>query len=121
MSSNEGEGRAGFAIEEHDEDCGWNETDDQGEDTEQLPSTCEGGMSGWCRQLRKHARCYFNLPDGIADGRARTYGMWDGRQWVCPCPCHEVHAFPPCPHPDHQGQQERRSADVTFDVQQALF
>jgi len=74
-------------------------------------------LSRWCGQLRKHARCYFNQPDGIAAVRAGIYGMWNGHQWVSPCPCHDVHAFPPCPHPDRDGQHERRSTDVDFDVQ----
>jgi hypothetical protein len=75
-------------VPEVDEDADWNETEDLG--SEQLPPACEGGMSGWCGQLRKHRRCYFNHPDGITAVRARTYGMWDGHQWVCTCPCHEV-------------------------------
>ena len=107
-------------VPEVDEDADWNETEDLG--SEQLPPACEGGMSGWCGQLRKHRRCYFNHPDGItAAVRARTYGMWDGHQWVCTCPCHEVHAFPPCPHRDHGGEHERVSAEVDYDLQQALF
>jgi hypothetical protein len=78
-------------------------------------------MSGWCGELRKHSRCYFKHLNGIAAVRAGTYGMWDGHQWVCPCPCHEVHAFPPCPHPDHDGEHERVSVEVDYEVQQALF
>jgi hypothetical protein len=42
---------------------------------------------------------------------------------VCSCPCHEAHAFPPCPHPDQRGEHERHAADVDYDydVQQPLF
>jgi hypothetical protein len=68
----------------------------------------------------QHARCYSNHADGIAAVRAGTYGIWAGHQWVCPCPCGEVHAFAPCPHADHQGQQ-RRSVEVDHDVRQTLF
>jgi hypothetical protein len=107
-------------VEELDEDADWNE-DEDAEDAGELPPHCEGGMSGWCGQLRRHERCYFNHPDGIVAVLAGTYGMWRGHQWVCTCPCHEVHDFPPCPHPDHAGQHERRSAEVDYDVQQALF
>jgi hypothetical protein len=106
-------------IDELDEDADWDKDNDEG--TEVLRPACEGGMAGWCGQLRKHSRCYFNHPDGIAAVRARTYGMWAGHQWVCSCPCHEVHAFPPCPHPDHDGRHQRRSDQVDYDVQQALF
>jgi|1186.fasta_scaffold274111_2 hypothetical protein len=106
---------------EVDEDADWNETEDLDDGTEPLPPACDGGMSGWCGQLRKHSRCYFNHPDGITTVKAGMYGMWDGHQWVCTCPCHEIHAFPACPHPDHEGRDERKSAKVDYDVQQALF
>src|SRR3954471_1300343 len=79
---------------EVDEDADWNETEDLDDGTEPLPPACDGGMSGWCGQLRKHSRCYFNHPDGITTVKAGMYGMWDGHQWVCTCPCHEIHAFP---------------------------
>ena len=58
-------------------------------------------MTGWCGQLPKHTRCYFNHPDGIVAVRAGTYGERDGHQWVCSCPCHALHAYPPCPHTGH--------------------
>jgi hypothetical protein len=72
-------------------------------------------------QAAQHTRWYVTTPDGIAAVRAGTYGMSDGHQWVCTCPCHEVHAFQPSPHPDHAGRHERVSADVYDDVQQALL
>jgi hypothetical protein len=98
------------------------EIDDQDEvDGAELPPSCEFTMSGWCGQLRKHAGCYFNHPDGIAAVRAGTYGMWEGHQWVCTCPCHEIHNYPPCPHPDHHGQHERVSPEVDHDIQLGLF
>jgi hypothetical protein len=60
MRSSDEESRAGAAA---DEDADRNETDDQDDEgTEPLPPACEGGMSGWCGQLRKHSRCYFTTP-----------------------------------------------------------
>jgi hypothetical protein len=94
---------------------------DEVDDGTALPPACESTMSGWCSQLRKHERCYFNHPDGIAAVRAGTYGMWEGHQWVCTCPCHEIHNYPPCPHPDHHGQHERVAVAVDHDIQLGLF
>ena len=108
-------------VEQVVEDADWNETDDGDESSETLRPACEGGMAGWCGQLRKHARCYFNHPDGIAAVRAHTYGIWEGHQWVCPCPCHEPHAYPPGPHPDHNGRHVRTFAAVDHPVQLGLF
>jgi len=87
MSSSDGQTLGGI---EGNQDADWTDADDQDDEgTEPLPPACEGGMSGWCGKLRKHSRCYFNHPDGIAAVRAGTYGMWDGHQWVCTCPCHD--------------------------------
>lgn len=88
---------------------------------EALPMFCLPSMTGWCGQLHRHDRCYFNHPDEIAAVRARTYGMWDGHQWVCSCPCYEIHNYPPCPHPDHHGTHQRLAAPVDHDIQQTLF
>ncbi len=78
-------------------------------------------MTGWCGQRRQHERCYFSTEDGDQAARDGTYGMTDGHQWICPCPCHEPQNFPPCPHPDHQGHHHRQAADVDHAIQYALF
>jgi hypothetical protein len=94
---------------------------DEDED-EAVPPACEWGMAGWCGQVRNHARCYFNHPDGIAAVRAGTYGRDDaGHQWVCPCPCHEAHSYPPCPSADHEAGHQRTLATLDHHVQQRLF
>lgn len=83
---------------------------------------CEWGMSGWCGQLRQHARCYFNDPAGIEAVRAGTYGRSDGHQWVCPCPCHQAHELPHCPGPHHdEDARERRTVTADHAIQWTLF
>jgi hypothetical protein len=82
---------------------------------------CEYGMAGWCGQLSKHSRCYFSTPEGVAAVLGGTYGMTDGHQWVCACPCHEAQNYPPCPHPNHGGEHQRWMAVVGRPVQLGLF
>lgn len=78
-------------------------------------------MSGWCGQQHQHRRCYFNDPNGIAAVRAGSYGRFRGHQWVCAYPCHDVHAYPPCPHPGHFEGHQRISDSLDQDVQGLLF
>jgi hypothetical protein len=75
-------------------------------------------MSGWCTTGRHH-RCYFTTdPDAVIAG----YGLNDGHQWICACPCHDNQSFPICPHPDHAGQPScRLPADTRTPVQINLF
>lgn len=81
---------------------------------------CEYGMSGWCGQLGNHDRCFFSSADGGDAARAGHYGLSNGHQWICSCPCHRDR-FPPCPHPDHHGTHIRRPAQVDRPIQLSLF